>query len=823
MSSPEKSAEVHVQQTSNLAGESTSKWKVNGKLLPLKMYYFFFYGASGSFIPFITVHLKHLRLSASEAGLITGLSMLFAMLLRALIAMLADKLSARKAALLACCLGFGLSFFSMWFVPRRILPVETSTISSNYSSGVHQHQIDQVAPWICWARDGREICRYPASLNYCPCRIAESHILTNVSASHRFGTLQTHTKDIKASDILRDQEASISENYIDSPQSDLSSKVNNQKHYADTVVYEFDDKLTPCFYTDCEDELISTSGANSERLENATMLQLKVQNVHASTGPAEDLDYRNSTFKGFKPDHSTAICLLNCTQMSDTSFRGENSGPETLNVTEMTRSHCGSCQKITPDLAFSLSFVLLITGKSLYSASTSLIDAVTYTILGPYSLKWGQQRLWGTIGTGVTVLSITVVNDSRQVESFSGLFIACIGLSVLAFLIGLFKLRADKTPKNKMFLVDLRKLLSIGAVRLFLVKLLFFGIMAGTAQNFIFWFLVDLGSGQITLGVCLLLYCVASVIILRCSRIVLHKLGQVKVMHLTLVAYAIRYLVLSFLTNPWMALPVEVLHGVTYSLFWAAASSTASMVAPPGTQASSQGLAGAMYWDLGRGMGIVLAGQLLQLFGARWTFRAYSLLCVSVLPVLWILDRAWPLKKTQDENRDDSKEKDEEVGEELLKQTLANGFYLNNNEDKSGASSKDGLVDVTETHGGSEKDRLSCREVQISESASVMAQPGDEEVIRTQETRVDVDTLHSTENTAAPENSYNTHILFSKDVYSSEQLSINQYINDSIKCDSKLSEYETCDIGDTGNACISVQILETNGKPEQQTDISENH
>lgn len=275
--------------------------------------------------------------------------------------------------------GFGLSFFSMWFVPRRILQHESSTISSNDSSVVHQHQTDTVAPWICWARDGLEICRYPASLNSCPCRIAESNILTNVSAYHRrggFGTLKTHTNDFKASDIRRDKEATISENYVDSPFLDLNNNVSNQKHYADTVVYESDDKLTPCFYTDCEDEQTSTSGVTSEGLENAAMLQLKVENVHASK---EGLDYINSTFEGFKPGHSTAICLLNCTQVSDTSFKSENSGPETMNVTEMMRSQCGSRQKIIPDLAFSLSFVLLITGKSLYSASTRYVALLSYS------------------------------------------------------------------------------------------------------------------------------------------------------------------------------------------------------------------------------------------------------------------------------------------------------------------------------------------------------------------------------------------------------------------------------------------------------------
>ncbi|CAG5122478.1 unnamed protein product [Candidula unifasciata] len=787
MSSQIKSIQVIIQETSKQEGETHTRWKINRKLLPLKMYYFFFYGASGSFIPFITVYLKHLRLSASEAGIITGLSMLFAMLLRALIAMLADRLSARKTALLICCLGFGLSFFSMWFIPHRILPLEPST---NYSSGrsvAQQHQQDNIDTWTCWTETGQEICSYPASLNSCWCRIADSKNMMNMTVYHRrdaFGAFQTDEHDFNVSDIQRHQAVNSTEYTIDIPHLDLNDKVNQQKNTKE-IFYEFNDHSVPCFYIDCESEPVKTSPKSLERLEDAAVLQFKDQDIRTVSSPAGNLHHRNPSYETSRTGHSTVTCLLNCTrtQMTKNTFHRENPGHELLNVTEEKRSLSSSHHRIIPDLAFSLSFLLLITGKSLYSASTSLIDAVTYTILGPYSLKWGQQRLWGTIGTGVIVLSITVVNDSRQVESFSGLFIGCMGLSILAFLIGLFKLRADKIPKNKMFFSDLKKLLSSGAVRLFLVKLLFYGIMAGTAQNFIFWFLVDIGSAQITLGVCLLLYCVASVIILRCSRLVLRKLGQIKVMYLTLVAYAIRYLVLSFLTNPWMALPVEVLHGVTYSLFWAAASSTASMVAPPGTQASSQGLAGAMYWDLGRGIGIVIAGQLLHLFGARWTFRVYSLLCVAVLPVLWILDRTWTLQKLQFRQPDDDKDTQED----------------------------------------SKNDFLSCMEIQEPKNVSAVddknAHSSDVELAHTQQTCVDNRTLHSEETTTVPVNSF--IVLCSNDVYTSDQVSVNNSGSHSTQPYAKLSENKNDDsVCETGNISISVQILETGAKQEYRADAS---
>ena len=82
------------------------------------------------------------------------------------------------------------------------------------------------------------------------------------------------------------------------------------------------------------------------------------------------------------------------------------------------------------------------------------------------------------------------------------------------------------------------------------------------------------------------------------SRIFKH-ISHDAVIRIVLATYVVRFLLFSFLTHAWSALPVEVLHGVTYSLMWAAASSTASQMALPGTQASCQAIAGAVYWDLG--------------------------------------------------------------------------------------------------------------------------------------------------------------------------------------------------------------------------------
>jgi hypothetical protein len=71
-------------------------------------------------------------------------------------------------------------------------------------------------------------------------------------------------------------------------------------------------------------------------------------------------------------------------------------------------------------------------------------------------------------------------------------------------------------------------------------------------------------------------------------------------MSLVLLAFGVRFLIYSFLTNPWWCLPVELFQGVTFGLFLATMASYASIVAPSGTEATMQGTVGAVFEGIGK-------------------------------------------------------------------------------------------------------------------------------------------------------------------------------------------------------------------------------
>lgn len=69
---------------------------------------------------------------------------------------------------------------------------------------------------------------------------------------------------------------------------------------------------------------------------------------------------------------------------------------------------------------------------------------------------------------------------------------------------------------------------------------------------------------------------------------ILKKIGHVNAMSVVLFGFGVRFILYSVLSNPWLVLPIELLNGITFGLFYSTMASYASVVAPPGTEATLQ-------------------------------------------------------------------------------------------------------------------------------------------------------------------------------------------------------------------------------------------
>jgi len=171
---------------------------------------------------------------------------------------------------------------------------------------------------------------------------------------------------------------------------------------------------------------------------------------------------------------------------------------------------------------------------------------------------------------------------------------------------------------------QLRELICQPEVVLFLSLALTMGTAVGVIDGYLFLFLEELGSHETLMGATLTFTCISEVPIFFFSKAIINRLGADGTLHLVVACFLLRlaaYSTLAYWPAPWMVLPVELLHGITFGCAWAAGTHKCAEVAPDGLGATVQGLFQSMYFGYGRGLGALVGGFLYKVHGAMVMYR----------------------------------------------------------------------------------------------------------------------------------------------------------------------------------------------------------
>lgn len=158
----------------------------------------------------------------------------------------------------------------------------------------------------------------------------------------------------------------------------------------------------------------------------------------------------------------------------------------------------------------------------------------------------------------------------------------------------------------------------------FLFVAWFMGFGIGLIFTFLFWHLQDYGGSPTLFGVASVINHISEIFAYFFSFRLISQIGHVKVLCLGLIGNILRFLYISYLTNPWYVLPFEFMQGITHAAVWAACCSYIAHNTPQHLRSSAQGVLQGLHHGLGRGCGAVIGGFFVRYFGSSATFRGYG-------------------------------------------------------------------------------------------------------------------------------------------------------------------------------------------------------
>ncbi|RZC41121.1 MFS 1 domain containing protein, partial [Asbolus verrucosus] len=222
---------------------------------------------------------------------------------------------------------------------------------------------------------------------------------------------------------------------------------------------------------------------------------------------------------------------------------------------------------------------------------------------------YGKQRLWGSIGFGLTaLLAGYVVNIfSESSLNYAPAFIAMFICSIVDLLICIdLELPVIAVPMN--IFRDVKLVLINKYVITFITFTVLAGILDSLIIYFLFWYLEELA---IT------------------TRKILERFGHVHCFTMCFINYAIRLGLISIAPSPWWILPIEFfMQGPTYALTYTTIVAYANELAPPGASATMQGIAAGMGDGTGYAIGSIIGGLLYTFLGGKNTFVVFTGLAV---------------------------------------------------------------------------------------------------------------------------------------------------------------------------------------------------
>uniref|UniRef100_A0A182PSF4 Major facilitator superfamily associated domain-containing protein n=1 Tax=Anopheles epiroticus TaxID=199890 RepID=A0A182PSF4_9DIPT len=549
--------------------------EINKKLLPMKAHYFLFNAGTAPVVPFMPTLVRQLGFSTVIVGTIYTVLPIVGMLVKPLFGIIADRFQRKKLLFLIFQILTAVPFFLIMFIPA--IP-QDSTVTFHCHDGA-------------------------SDLKYCP----------DNGTSIDTCLVESITTNESNDTMLCDMECETEPWLWDI----ICKYWNLSKYYCDGRNNPTDQTLrlkavVPNNHINLVDECLFFMLREGKMDGESLTLYC----------PANETDFRTS-------------CQVQC---NNEQVMGAISHSKIAD------------SEVTGLYQFWLLFLFLIVSWAGMAVVVSVGDAICFEMLGDRPNLYGNQRLWGSIGWGTVSLFagflVDTLSEGKLTKDYTIVFymtIVLIGFDMLCSS----KLQHTQTRLSTNILKDVGKIFVNFRIVVFFCWCVLIGFGTALIWNFLFWHLEDLASAQEGCGHSTWIKTLEGIIMsiqtfggelpfFFLSGWILKKIGHIHAMSLVLLGFGVRFLLYSLLTDPWWVIPIEFMNGITFGLFYATMASYASIVAPPGTEATMQGLVGAVFEGVGVSLGSLLAGNLFHRIGGSATFRAFgtAALILFVLHVL---------------------------------------------------------------------------------------------------------------------------------------------------------------------------------------------
>ena len=263
----------------------------------------------------------------------------------------------------------------------------------------------------------------------------------------------------------------------------------------------------------------------------------------------------------------------------------------------------------------------------------SIVDNSVMTLLGERKDEYGLERVWGSIGWGVSAILAGVLIQRLGLQwAFYGYLFLFGVLFVVAM-----RLPIPKVTITNNFWQGLRSFATNSRWLIFLAVALVQGLALGVFLNFLFLRLSDMGSSRTMMSLSLTVATFSEIPFFLMGHKLLRRWTPVQLLAIATILTVLRAFLYAGMTAPWQVLVISLLHGPTFAMMWTAGVAYAMSIAPKGLGTTALGVFSGVVFGLGSATGAMTGGWLYQHMGGVAPFIWVGVASMlALIPFVWV-------------------------------------------------------------------------------------------------------------------------------------------------------------------------------------------
>ncbi|MCD8509511.1 MAG: MFS transporter [Bacillus sp. (in: Bacteria)] len=259
---------------------------------------------------------------------------------------------------------------------------------------------------------------------------------------------------------------------------------------------------------------------------------------------------------------------------------------------------------------------------SFLAPAGGLGDSLAQKVSVKHSVSFGSIRMWGSLGFASASLA-------------GGIILSYIGIMKIYYLFAFFLtigivfcyFAPDSEPAKKpVQLLNAFKLLKNVKLMLFLLMIMAISLTHRMNDSFLGLYIVELGGNESYIGLAWFIGVVAEAVVFAFSYYWLRKFHPLTLINIAAMIYFLRWLLMTFVPDPSYVLYIQVLHGITFGIFYLTAFQFVTKLVPEELESTGHLLFISVFFGISGVIGSIIGGQVMNVFNLQVLYVVMAVL-----------------------------------------------------------------------------------------------------------------------------------------------------------------------------------------------------